>query len=315
MNALSELKKEKIAVLAGGTSCEREISLISGRNVMEALTSRGLAPLWVDPAQEGFISVLRKEKVTLAFLALHGTFGEDGTAQALLEKEGILYTGPGRRPSELAFDKSQSQAIFKKQGICVPDFVSFSTAREALAQASFKMPWVVKPAKSGSSVGVTLVSKPQQYPFAVAEAFKYSDVILVEEFIRGRELTVGILGDQALPIVEVTAQREFYDYQAKYKDSGTRYQVPAELSAAEAEKVRSQALSAYRALECAMISRVDLILGADGRAYVLEINTLPGLTAKSLLPKAAFCAGIDFGSLCVKILGMTLTKRKTVTYG
>ena len=312
---LSELKKEKIAVLAGGVSCEREISLISGQKVLEALSALGFSPLWVDPAEGDFISVLKNERVTLAFLALHGTFGEDGTVQALLEKEGILYTGPGPRASELAFDKSKSQTVFKKEGILVPDFTVFSSLSELLPGAPFKVPFVVKPTRSGSSVGVTIVRDERDYLKAANEAFKYSDGILVEQFIAGRELTVGILGEEALPIVEVIAKREFYDYEAKYRDSGTRYEVPAKLSNAEAEKVSSEALAAYRALKCERMSRVDLILGADGRVYVLELNTIPGLTAKSLLPKAAAQRGIDFSGLCVKILGLALNKRTAKIYG
>ena len=299
----SALQNERIAVLAGGPSCEREISLLSGRNVAEALRSKGIEPVWVDAVGD-FMAQLKHEKITLAFIALHGTFGEDGTVQRLLEKEGILYTGPGPRASELAFDKSLSQDVFKKQGIRVPDFRVYKAIAEAPDRPVFEGPIVVKPTKSGSSVGVTIVTQTGAYRPALEEAFRYSDAVLVEKFIPGRELTVGILGEKALPIVEVIPKKQFYDYEAKYGDAGTRYEVPARLSETEARKVREEALKAYHALGCRMLSRVDLILTPEGEAAVLEINTIPGLTSKSLLPKAAREAGIDFPDLCVKILAM-----------
>ena len=307
-----DLTREKIAVLAGGTSCEREISLISGRNVLEALQSKGLNVLWADPATPDFIRILKENKVTLVFLALHGTFGEDGTVQRLLEKEGILYTGPGPRASELAFDKTKSQAILKKEGIRVPDFISYSKISQTPVRTPFSLPVVVKPAKAGSSVGITIVTDAAQVAKAVEEAFRWSDIILVEKFISGRELTVGILGEEPLPIVEVIVRRRFYDYEAKYGDAGTRYEVPAKISRKEADAVQRAALEAHRALGCERMSRVDLILAPDGTYYVLELNTIPGLTAKSLLPKAAQKAGIDFPALCVKILSMALSHRKVV---
>ena len=310
------LKKERIAVLAGGTSCEREISLISGRNVLEALQSKGLKVLWADPATPDFIRILKENKVTLVFLALHGTFGEDGTVQRLLEKEGILYTGPGPRASELAFDKSKSQAILKKEGIRVPDFISYSKISQTPVRTPFSFPVVVKPAKAGSSVGITIVTDAAQVAKAAEEAFRWSDVILVEKFISGRELTVGILGEEPLPIVEVIVRRRFYDYEAKYGDAGTRYEVPAKISPKETEAVQQAALKAHRVLGCERMSRVDLILAPDGGIFVLEVNTIPGLTAKSLLPKAAQKAGIDFPALCVKILAMAVSNKRVVqTHG
>ena len=310
-----DLRREKIAVLAGGTSCERDISLISGRNVLEALQSTGLNVLWVDAVGD-FMDQLKRQKVTLAFLALHGTFGEDGTVQRLLEKERILYTGPGPRASELAFDKSKSQAILKKEGIGVPDFVSYTKISRAGVRSPFSLPVVVKPAKAGSSVGVTIVTDAAGYVPAVEEAFRWSDVILVEKFIAGRELTVGILGEETLPVVEVIAKRQFYDYEAKYGDAGTRYEVPAKLSRKEADAIQKAALKTHHALGCERMSRVDLILASDGALFVLELNTIPGLTAKSLLPKAAQKAGIDFPALCVKILSMALLSKKVAqTYG
>ncbi|MBI3316023.1 MAG: D-alanine--D-alanine ligase [Candidatus Omnitrophica bacterium] len=295
------LKKGRIAVLAGGPSCEREISLISGQAVTEALKALGFSAVMLDPV-DGFLDVLRREKIRVAFLALHGTFGEDGTVQKLLDRAGILYTGSSAAVSEMAFDKARSQVLFRKEGLRVPDHVFFKKGGRVTAEAILSWPCVVKPASSGSSVGVSLVPHKSGLEKAVFEAFDYSDTVIVESYIRGRELTVGILEEKPLPIVEIVAQREFYDYQAKYKDTGTRYLSPALLEPDLALEVTETALKAHRVLGCRGVSRVDIILGEDHKPYVLEVNTIPGLTPKSLLPKAARAAGIDFPALCVRIL-------------
>ena len=303
------MEGERIAVLAGGTSCEREVSLRSGKNVLDALASKGIPALWVDAVGD-FMNKLKEEKVTLAFIALHGTFGEDGTVQRLLEKEGIAYTGPGPRASETAFDKAKTQALLKKEGVLIPEFIVLDDISQTTNKIPFDFPLVVKPTKSGSSVGVAILADTTGYEQACREAFRYSDTVLVERFIQGRELTVSVLGEEPLPVVEVIAQREFYDYEAKYGEAGTRYEAPAKLSAAQAEKVTRESMKAYRALGCRMMSRVDLILSPDDKPYVLEVNTIPGLTSKSLLPKAAVAAGVDFPALCVRILTMALAERK-----
>ncbi len=300
---------KKIAVLAGGPSCEREVSLVSGKAVAEALRSAGFEVVVVDPVGD-FLSELRASGAKAAFIALHGTFGEDGQIQRLLEAEGIRYTGAGAAASERSFDKSRAQAIFKEAGIRVPDFRVI--AKDAVpGRAPFGAPFVVKPATSGSSCGVTIVRDPSGFQAALEEAFRFSDHAVVDRFVKGRELTVGILGDEALPVVEVIPGRKFYDYEAKYGESGTRYEAPARLSADEAARVGSAALTAYRAIGCEVMGRVDVILSEDDREpYVLEINTIPGLTGKSLLPKAAKAAGIDFPALCVKILELSLNRAR-----
>lgn len=300
---------EKIAVLAGGPSCEREVSLISGRSVYEALLSVGQSVILIDAVGD-FMGTLKKENVSLAFIALHGTFGEDGTVQRLLEKEGIAYTGPGPAMSETAFDKAASQRLFLKERIRIPSFAVLKSPEECSVMAPIDFPLVVKPAKSGSSVGVSILEEPRGYEKACREAFRWSDTVLVESYIAGRELTVGILGDEALPVVEVIAGRSFYDYEAKYKDSGTRYEFPARLTEPERKVVVGEALKAYRALQGEVMSRVDIILGHDGKPYVLEVNTIPGLTPKSLLPKAAQAAGIPFPELCARIISLSMTKTR-----
>ena len=299
--------KEKVAVLAGGTSCEREISLISGKAVHEALSELGYPVVLVDAVGD-FAGKLHEENVTFAFLALHGTFGEDGTVQRLLEKEGIAYTGPGPETSERAFDKASAQNVFQKEGVRVPEFVILDSKQAIANKLPFKFPVVVKPTKAGSSVGVTIVKKAAEYEAACLKAFEYSDAVLVDRYIAGRELTVGILGDKALPVVEVIAKREFYDFEAKYRESGTEYQFPAKLTESEQKAVLAEAMKAYRAIGGEVMGRVDLILGADGLPYVLELNTIPGLTPKSLLPKAAKAAGIHFPELCVKIMSLSMAK-------
>ena len=310
---------KKIVVLAGGPSCEREVSLVSGQAVYEALKSKGFSVFLIDPAPfivggaapsndgASLVAELRRQEASMAFIALHGVFGEDGTVQRLLEEAEIPYTGPGAQMSERAFDKSQAQEIFKRAGVRVPDFICVQKDSDA---ENFKIPCVVKPAKAGSSVGITLVLEKKDLKSALTGAFQYSDTVLVDEYIQGRELTVGILGEEALPVVEIIPSRKFYDYEAKYGNSGTRYEFPAKLTPEQAEKVTVMALKAYQALQGEVLSRVDLLLDAKNDPYVLEVNTIPGLTGKSLLPKAAKAKGIDFPELCVRILELSFERKK-----
>lgn len=303
------MREEKIVVLAGGPSCEREVSLSSGKAVFDALSSRGLSVRLLDPVGD-FIRELKKEKVTIVFIALHGEFGEDGTLQGLLEEANIAYTGSGPGASELAFHKSKSQFIFKQAKLPVPEFyVSAEKDFSGASSSKMNFPVVVKPSAAGSSFGVSVVFSASDFQKACREAFRYSHEILVERYIRGRELTVGILEEKPLPIVEVMARRSFYDYEAKYKDAGTRYECPAKLEAGLARQLQKIAVHAHQALGCEVMSRADFILGGDGSVFLLEINTIPGLTGKSLLPKAAKAAGVDFPGLCVKILESSLKKR------
>ncbi len=307
----------KIAVLAGGPSCEREISLISGKAVYDAFCSKEIPAVLIDPVEDTFIEKLKREKCSIAFLALHGTFGEDGTVQRILEEHGIFYTGAGEEASERAFDKWKTQTILKEAGIRVPSFHLIRKGEPLRIPQFISEPFVVKPTKSGSSVGVSVLSRAEDFENAAREAFRYSDAILVEAYIRGREITVGILGDEALPAVEVIAARSFYDYEAKYKDTSTRYACPAGLSSAIARELARIALATFRAVGCEVMARVDFILGSDGHPYVLELNTIPGMTDKSLLPKAANAHGIDFAGLCVRIIELSreCRNRRKENYG
>ncbi len=306
---MTDWTKKKVVVLAGGPSCEREISLVSGKAVYDALISRKIPAVLLDPVGS-FLPALKKENASMVFLALHGTFGEDGTIQKILEEEGILYTGCGVAASELAFDKLRTQSLFQKAGIRIPQMMTIEQSESIRLPKNFSFPLVVKPAASGSSLGVTVLFDRADYEKAVTEAFQYSDVVLVDQYIPGRELTVGYLADKPLPVVEIIAQRKFYDYEAKYKDSGTRYEFPAKLSTDEVQMVTEIASRAYQILGCEVMARVDIILGEDKNPYVLEVNTIPGLTGKSLLPKAALAAGIDFPELCVRILNLSQSCRK-----
>ena len=306
---MSSLPKEKIAVLAGGPSCEREISLISGKAVFDALSSAGW-PVGLIDAVDDFIDQLKRDHVSKVFLALHGTFGEDGTVQRLLEKEAIAYTGDDALASELAFDKARAQAVFHAAGIPIPRFFVLEKGKALPSLEKITWPCVVKPSQCGSSVGVSIVLKQKDFEHACALAFQYSDAILAEAYIQGRELTVGILGDQILPVVEVIPGRKFYDYEAKYQDAGTLYEFPAKLTPPQAEKVSKMAWRAYRALGCRVMARVDLILNDQDEPIVLEVNTIPGLTGKSLLPKAAQASGIAFPDLCVRILELSFNGKE-----
>lgn len=298
---------EKIAVLAGGSSCEREISLISGRAVFEALTARGFETLFVDP-DEDLIVRLKAWGATVAFLALHGSFGEDGTVQRALDSAGVLYTGSSAEASAKAFDKSTAQRLFQTEGLSVPAACFLRRGQRIPDPSDKEFPLVVKPAACGSSVGISLVPSGKELASACAEAFRFSETILIERYIRGRELTVGILGGMALPLVEIITPRGFYDYQAKYQDPATRYESPTKLTSAETALLQDLALKAFHVLGCDVMARVDFILGQDGIPYLLEVNTIPGLTGKSLLPKAAKAAGIDFPDLCVRILQLSLER-------
>jgi D-alanine-D-alanine ligase len=295
----------RIAVLLGGFSSEREVSLRSGAAVAKALRERGHEVCEVDVRDER-VAGLDGARPDVAFIALHGAFGEDGGVQALLESKGIPYTGSGPAASRRAMDKVEAKDRFLAAGVPVAPHITVRRdegERGVLERIlAFGMPVVVKPRAEGSSVGVTIHKVPDALDRGLAEAFRYHPEALVERFIAGRELTVGILEDRALPVVEMKPAREFFDYEAKYQDDRTVYIVDPPLGAAERERVQAAARDAHRALGCEGFSRVDLILTAAGEPCMLEVNTVPGLTERSLLPKAARAAGIEFPELCERIV-------------
>lgn len=290
----------KIGVLAGGPSSERRISLKSGSAVCGALNKEGLDAFFIDIRGDAK-RMLGGVDMDAAFIALHGGFGEDGTIQRILERRGIPYTGSGPEASRLALDKLASRRIFKKVGLCVPRYKALSI-KERFKGITLNMPCVVKPQKEGSSIGLSVVMDAGDMDAALRKAFCFGDKAIIEEFIEGRELTVGILDERPLPVVEIRPEGKCYDYYAKYKSPATRYLIPAPVGKIFFKEAQNAGLKAHRALGCRTFSRVDMILGRDGRVYVLEVNTIPGLTSRSLLPKAAEAAGIDFSSLCKRIL-------------
>ena len=306
---IREKKKSlKIGVISGGISSERGISLLTGKNIYQSLLESGYNALFID-LKDDFYSKLKE--INLAFLAIHGRYGEDGTAQGLLELMKIPYTGPGVLASAIAINKIMSKKILIYENIPTPEYIELNSASGedlkkmvSVIEKKFDYPIVVKPNSEGSTIGVNIVQKKDQLKHAVEEAVKYDNKILVEEYIKGRELTVSIIGREpvALPIIEIKPKSGFYDYKSKYTKNMTRYIVPAELDKKVANRVSEMALKCHRVLECSGISRVDFILDDTGNAYVFELNTMPGMTATSLVPKAAKAAGIDFALLVEIIL-------------
>lgn len=304
----------RIGVLMAGPSTEKKISLKSGHAVRAALEKNGFnaVPVIIKTDKlEDNLRLLKSKKIDCAFIALHGRFGEDGGIQKILKILKIPYTGSGVKASRLAMDKIASRKIFQRSGLSVPRFEVLKKNFYNDADLSdFTFPLVVKPATHGSSIGLSIVSNPADVPKAVNLAFKFDERIVIEEYIKGRELTVGILEEEAMPVIEIIPKHAFFDYQAKYKKGLTDYIVPAKISPAVASSVKKAALSAHKLLGCFGCSRVDIILGEKDEPFVLEVNTIPGLTETSLLPKAARQLGIDFTSLCIKLIKLAHEKTK-----
>jgi D-alanine-D-alanine ligase len=300
----------------GGPSSEREISLKSGAAVLGALEKEGFEAVSVDITTDDRgqnIRLIESYNLDCAFLALHGYFGEDGAVQEILDNLGVPYTCSGVAASRLAMDKAASRRIFSRWGLKVPRdkiLAKENAASPAELSRDLGLPLVVKPASCGSSIGLSIVDKEKDLRQAIAAAFNFDSRVIIEEYIAGREMTVGILQDAALPVIEIVPKRRFFDYQAKYQNGLTEYKVPAQLEEDAAGKIRQAALTAHRSLDCFGCSRVDIILGKGGLSYVLEVNTIPGFTSTSLLPKAARCLGIEFGELCIKLIELAYAKAK-----
>lgn len=314
---MAVLKFGKIGVLMGGPSTEREISLKSGKAVYDSLIQEGFNAVAIDIKSEGQeenTRLIKSQEIDIAFIALHGRFGEDGQMQGILDTMGIPYTGSGVRASRLAMDKIASRTIFESSGLAVPrykaeDRISYN-ANWKIHNNDFALPLVVKPATHGSSIGLTIVDRKENLDKSVDLAFSFDETIIIEEYIRGREVTVGILDEKPLPVIEIIPKNRFFDYEAKYEAGMTDYVVPAQLGDAVAQNIQETALSAHKLLGCYGCSRVDMILSNDKIPFVLEVNTIPGLTKTSLLPKAAKVVGIDFQHLCVKLIELAYEKAK-----
>jgi len=300
-----------IVLLAGGSSGEREVSLNSGENAAAALRAFGHQVIELDPIDPAFITALVGLEPDVVFIALHGHGGEDGQIQGLLELLHIPYTGSGVLASALAMDKQKSKVFYRNAGIQTPDYIAVSEAQTGLLAAQdfvgrYGLPCVVKPAAEGSSIGITIVRTIDELPSALDRGFAVSKTLLVERFIAGTEVTVAVIGNeelQALPVIEIVPLvSDFYDYEAKYADGGSDHIIPARLSSQMLSYIQSQAMLAHRVLGCSGMSRSDFIVDALGTAWIFETNTIPGMTATSLLPDSARHAGIEAGDLYTRIV-------------
>jgi D-alanine-D-alanine ligase len=337
----------KITVLLGGTSAERDVSIVSGLRVIQALRERGHDVRAVDPAS-GLLSAADEDRMqregvkvappslatlrrmsqsaaptslgTLAsvtesdvvFLALHGGQGEDGTIQAMLDVMGVPYTGSGHMASALAMDKDLSKHLMRAHGVPTPDWL-MAPVSVAEVESRMGFPVVVKPSKQGSTVGLSVVHEASRLDEATKDAFEYDDEVMVEQFIAGRELTVGVLGGMVLPVGEIIPKHEIYDYECKYTAGMAHEEFPAKLSAHETATVQRHALDAFNALKLGGCARIDFRMSSDGMFHCLEANTLPGLTPLSLIPQAAAAMEISFPDLCEKIVELALERRRPST--
>lgn len=298
---IEELKDKNLAVLMGGPGSEREVSLRSGAAVANALRSAGYKVTEVDVRGADFIL---PEDTGLAFIMLHGTFGEDGQIQSILEERRIPYTGEGVQGSRDAFDKLAAKKLFEKAGVPTPRWEVLPAGE----RPTLPMPMVIKAPREGSSVGVHLVRNDGELDVALADCASIDREILVEELIEGRELTVGVLGDRALAVIEIRPHEGFYDFQHKYTKGASEYFCPAPLDAEMTKRVQATALAAHRSLGLEIYSRVDILMKPDGSLFVLEANTIPGMTETSLLPKAAAVEGLNFAQLCEEIVRLSLQR-------
>lgn len=306
----------RVALLMGGRSAEREVSLNTGAQVSAALTAVGFDVVEIDTGSDEFVVELNRAEADVVFICLHGRFGEDGTVQGLCELLEIPYVGSGVLASALAMDKVMSKHFYSCADIATPEYlvvkrgedVDYQAIVDALGEKS-----VVKPANEGSAIGVTIVHGKDELPAAVELAFKYDRTVLVEQFIAGTEVTVGVLGNdepRALPTIEIVPEHEFYDYESKYLPGMSRHIIPARISEADRHECERLAVAAHEALGCRGMSRSDLIVTDDGDCLLLETNTIPGMTQTSLLPDAARAAGIEFPQLCRTLVELAVEPRR-----
>ncbi len=292
----------KVAVLFGGKSAEREVSLQSGSRVLAALLRQGIDAHAFDPAERKLDELVAYDR---AFIALHGRYGEDGTIQGALELMGIPYTGSGVLASAVGMDKWRTKLLWRSVGLRIPEFVMLAADSDFdSVERELGLPLFVKPACEGSSIGVTKVRQSGELRRAYESAAKHDDLVIAERGVLGGEYTVGILGDQALPIIRIVPTTDFYDYEAKYSRDDTKYLCPCGLPEARELELRAQALEAFRVLGCRGWGRVDFLMDEQGEAYFLEVNTSPGMTDHSLVPMAAREAGLSYDELVLRVLSL-----------
>ena len=301
-----------VVLLAGGKSDEREISLASGEGARAALEEAGFPVTMLDPAKDEDLKRLIDEDFDVAFLCLHGKYGEDGTMQGMLELIGLPYTGSGMWGSMLAMNKTKAKWYFEREGVPTPPAVTLKKGDPVDAEAIVEklgQNVVVKPDASGSALGVNIVEGADEVAAAIDRVFELDDVVLVERYVKGMELTVAVVGGdevEALPVIEILPTNEFYDYESKYAPGGSKHICPARLDEQTTKMVQDYAVRAHQALECRGMSRSDFILEDDGSCWILETNTIPGMTETSLLPDAARAAGMSFPELCTKLVQIAL---------
>jgi D-alanine-D-alanine ligase len=303
---IGRLPFKKIGVLMGGLSAEREISLKTGETVLASLKAQGYSAVGIDVDEE-IAGKIKKEKIDLAFIALHGPMGEDGAIQGLLEVLHVPYTGSGILASALGINKLASRKVFVFHKLAVPEFKALRRGEEATELGGPSgFPVVVKPNSQGSSFGVSIIQRPEDLSSAIEVAFKYDSEILIEKYIEGQEVHIGILGDKVLGAIEILPSTSFYDYEAKYTPGMSTHIFPARLSPEIYQKTLDHALVAHRALGCRGYSRVDMVVDKGGIPFILELNTLPGMTQTSLLPEIAREVGITFDVLIHQILALAM---------
>jgi D-alanine-D-alanine ligase len=309
-------EKTLVAVLKGGRSAEREVSLNTGAQVSAALTSAGYEVVEIDTGADDFVVELARCGADVVFICLHGRFGEDGTVQGLCELLGMPYVGSGVLASALAMDKVMSKHMFAQAGIASPAYVALRRGEPHDVEELTELlggKTVVKPANEGSAIGVTISHTPDELPGAIAEAFRYDDCVLVERFVGGVEVTIGVLGNddlQALPTLEIVPEHEFYDYDSKYVEGMSRHIIPARIDDHLREKCQQLSIQAHEVLGCRGMSRADLIVTDDGQVFLLEVNTIPGMTKTSLLPDAARAAGIEFPELVSRLVALAIETQR-----
>lgn len=304
----------RVALLAGGASDEREISLASGRGAGNALREAGFSVTEFDPAEKKDLQNLIAGNYDVAFLCMHGKMGEDGTLQGFLEMIGLPYIGSGVWSSALAMDKAKSKLFYENAGIQTPVSVTLYSPDDMSVEdilSTVGESCVVKPATEGSALGVYIVKGADEVKDAIEKAFELDSEVLVETFVKGTELTIAVLGNEqleALPVIQIVPRNEFYDFESKYAPGGSQHLCPAPLNAEATEKVQAMAKAAHCVLGCSGISRSDFIMDENGEFWILETNTLPGMTETSLLPDAARAAGIEFPELCTRLIELALEK-------
>jgi D-alanine-D-alanine ligase len=303
---------KKIAVLMGGPGSERDVSLATARGVSKALRSLGIEVVEVDVRDEHFDL---PENVDLAFITIHGTFGEDGQLQRILELRGIPYTGDGVEESALAFDKIRSKRKFRELGVTTPDWEVIQAGQ----RPKLPLPLVIKPPRQGSTVGVVVVKTERELESAHAEAAKYDRELLVEKYIPGRELTIGVVGEEVLPVLEIIPKGGFYDFNTKYPflnpqaGASAEHVCPAKIGDEKTGEIQQMAMRAFRSLGLQVYGRVDVVFPDTGEPFVLEVNTIPGMTEASLLPEAAAAAGITYVDLCARIIALSRARTERST--